>query len=532
MDSGSNSRTGSETVRIFVSYAREDRRWLDPNDQRSLIPFLKDSLKKQHVLFWYDEGLIPGEEFKRRIESEIDGADIALLIVSQDFLNSEFIEKEEMPRIASRAKLGKMVILPILVGPCDWHEYGFLADRHMVPASRPLIEFTDSDISWSKIRKEILDGVKAQIKQIWERKQVQGQAELKAAAGEEEAARRTGTRPPPPQAGARKWRWQWWMLAAALAIAVVVIAGYGWYRHSQTTISSASPYAASVPRERRWDAFMGAIPWERWVVYDPTEYDPYHDKFPSDMSIREDLQTLQRRGFNGLITMSSRGTLKDIAKIAHESGFQMVIVGVWDLRNTDEIDAALSVKEYADAYCVGHTGLAKRYTFGELREMVVRFQNTTGRPVAVSELFGEYKANSQLVALGDFLFPDAHPEWHEGETPEAAWAETVEAARKAAQLVSNLPDREILLTMISFPSGGARGLTPTAQAQFYRLAVEGARDNKNIPARVAFSFMGAFDTPWKTVNHGWTLPEQSTGLFTVKREPKPSVLNVRWVVAR
>jgi len=44
--------------------------------------------------------------------------------------------------------------------------------------------------------------------------------------------------------------------------------------------------------------------------------------------------------------------------------------------------------------------------------------------------------------------------------------------------------------------------------------------------------MGAFDTPWKTVSHGWTQPEQSTGLFTVKRKPKPSVLNVRWAVVR
>jgi tetratricopeptide (TPR) repeat protein len=59
-----------------------------------------------------------------------------------------------------------MVIVPILVESCDWNEYGFLADRQMVPASRPLIEFTDSDIRWSSVRKEILDGVKAQVKRI------------------------------------------------------------------------------------------------------------------------------------------------------------------------------------------------------------------------------------------------------------------------------------------------------------------------------------------------------------------------------
>jgi tetratricopeptide (TPR) repeat protein len=161
-----NTDAGKDPTRVFVSYAREDKKWLDPENPRNLIPFLEDSLRRQNVAFWYDKGLVPGDEFKRRIEAEIDRAEIALLIVSQYFLNSVFIETEEMPRIANRARLGQMVIMPILVESCDWNEYDFLADRQMVPASRPLIEFTDSDIRWSSVRKEILDGVKAQVKRI------------------------------------------------------------------------------------------------------------------------------------------------------------------------------------------------------------------------------------------------------------------------------------------------------------------------------------------------------------------------------
>jgi tetratricopeptide (TPR) repeat protein len=166
MDPNTNTDSSKELTRVFVSYAREDRKWLDPDNPRNLIPFLEDSLRRQNVVFWYDKGLVPGDEFKRLIGMEIDQAQIALLIVSQYFLNSVFIETEEMPRIANRAGLGRMVIVPILVESCDWNEYGFLADRQMVPASRPLIEFTDSDIRWSSVRKEILDGVKAQVKRI------------------------------------------------------------------------------------------------------------------------------------------------------------------------------------------------------------------------------------------------------------------------------------------------------------------------------------------------------------------------------
>ncbi len=71
-----------------------------------------------------------------------------------------------MSRIANRAKLGQMIIVPVLVEPCDWSEYPVLADRQMVPGAMPLIDFTESDPKWAKVKSEILDGLKTQIKRI------------------------------------------------------------------------------------------------------------------------------------------------------------------------------------------------------------------------------------------------------------------------------------------------------------------------------------------------------------------------------
>jgi len=167
MTIASKPGANDDVVRIFVSYAREDRRWLDPDYRFSLIPFLIESLRRLNVAFWFDKELKPGDEFRQFIESEIDQSQIALLIVSQSFLNSEFIENREMPRIAERARLGKTIVVPVLVEPCDWSEYSFLADRQMVPSS-PLINYTDNDAKWATIRFQILDGVKAQVKRIRE----------------------------------------------------------------------------------------------------------------------------------------------------------------------------------------------------------------------------------------------------------------------------------------------------------------------------------------------------------------------------
>jgi hypothetical protein len=171
MDATANTDTCEDLTRVFVSYAREDKRWLDRDDRHNLIPFLMESLKRQNVVFWYDKELRPGDEFRSNIEAEIDRAQIALLIVSQNFLNSEFIEKQEMPRIANRARQGQMVIVPVLAEPCDWNDFPILADRQMVPGPMPLIDYTESEPAWVKVRAEILDGLKTQIKRIREKQE-------------------------------------------------------------------------------------------------------------------------------------------------------------------------------------------------------------------------------------------------------------------------------------------------------------------------------------------------------------------------
>lgn len=166
MDTGINTGTTDELTRVFVSYAREDAKWLDRDYRFNLVPFLMESLKRQNVVFWFDKDLKPGDEFRRHIEAEIDQSQIALLIVSQSFLNSDFIEQHEMSRIAERAKLGQTIIVPLLVEPCDWSEYPVLADRQMVPGSTPLIDYTESDAKWARVKAEILDGFKTQVKRI------------------------------------------------------------------------------------------------------------------------------------------------------------------------------------------------------------------------------------------------------------------------------------------------------------------------------------------------------------------------------
>jgi chemotaxis protein histidine kinase CheA len=89
-----------------------------------------------------------------------------------------------MPRIHERAREGKMLVVPVLVGPCKWHDYALLADRQMVPNGNPLIKYTLNEAQWEDVKFEILEGLREQVKRI------RDAATLKQAEEAREAARR------------------------------------------------------------------------------------------------------------------------------------------------------------------------------------------------------------------------------------------------------------------------------------------------------------------------------------------------------
>ncbi len=83
---------------------------------------------------------------------EIDKAQIAVLLVSQWFLNSDYIENTELPRIIARKEQGKLEIVPILVGACAWSEDDYLRSFQILPGKpTPLIQYTDNPAKWDEV---------------------------------------------------------------------------------------------------------------------------------------------------------------------------------------------------------------------------------------------------------------------------------------------------------------------------------------------------------------------------------------------
>lgn len=158
---------------IFVSYSHRDKRWFasEEDNQYSLIPWLEQSLKRHDVHFWYDRsdehGLQPGDPFRQEIERAIDEASMALLLLTEAFLSSDFIQTVELPRIEARVQQGAMIAIPILLEPCAWQDSKFIAERQMLPGKpTPLVDYTDSLSRWTHGRDEILRGIRACLRRI------------------------------------------------------------------------------------------------------------------------------------------------------------------------------------------------------------------------------------------------------------------------------------------------------------------------------------------------------------------------------
>jgi ribosomal protein S8 len=109
---GSNNMIRDE---IFISYSHKDKEIIE-----ELKPFLKVLQRDYSIEYWYDEMISSGTNSKDSIKKHLKKAKIALLLVSQDFLVSDFIHYEELPDLVEAAdnEGAKLFWLPIR--PCNW----------------------------------------------------------------------------------------------------------------------------------------------------------------------------------------------------------------------------------------------------------------------------------------------------------------------------------------------------------------------------------------------------------------------------
>jgi hypothetical protein len=112
---------------VFISYSHKDEKWKDRFEDHLGV------LEKQGTLLrWCDDKIRPGDDWRLRIKEAIDRADLAILLISKNFLRSEFILEEEVPILLERQKQG-MPLFPILLSHCAWQAVEWLEKMQIRP---------------------------------------------------------------------------------------------------------------------------------------------------------------------------------------------------------------------------------------------------------------------------------------------------------------------------------------------------------------------------------------------------------------
>src|SRR5260370_23665730 len=100
---------------VFLCYAREDE-LLRRELEKQLMILRREGL----IDVWYDREIIAGTEWRQEIENRLNSAQIILLLVSSDFLASDYCYDVEMMRALERHRREEALVIPIILRPVHW----------------------------------------------------------------------------------------------------------------------------------------------------------------------------------------------------------------------------------------------------------------------------------------------------------------------------------------------------------------------------------------------------------------------------
>jgi hypothetical protein len=140
---------------VFISYSHKDKAWLE-----KLQTMLKPLVRKNSISVWEDTKIKPGSLWKEEIQRALALAKVAVLLVSDNFLASDFIAEHELPPLLEASKKEGLTILWVCVGACLYEETEIkdYQAAHDDP-SRPLNKLSRAE------QKEVLASICRRIKE-------------------------------------------------------------------------------------------------------------------------------------------------------------------------------------------------------------------------------------------------------------------------------------------------------------------------------------------------------------------------------
>jgi internalin A len=139
-----------EPIRVFISYAHKDERF-----RLALEPHLKLLQRQRLIATWHDRLIKPGAEWADVIDANLEHAKIVLLMVSADFIASDYCWEVEMKRAVERHEEGEARVIPVIIRDAKWDTAPF-AKLQALPAKGKAVDlWRKKDEAW----RSVADGI-------------------------------------------------------------------------------------------------------------------------------------------------------------------------------------------------------------------------------------------------------------------------------------------------------------------------------------------------------------------------------------
>ncbi len=144
-----------EKISIFYSYSHKDEYHREDLETHLAM------LRREGIIHeWHDRKIVAGGDIDNEVDINLEQADIVLLLVSPDFLASDYCWKKEMTFALERHESGSTTVIPVIVRPVDWKPSPFSKLKALPRDGKPVTTWDNKDLAWLNVATGLRDAIK------------------------------------------------------------------------------------------------------------------------------------------------------------------------------------------------------------------------------------------------------------------------------------------------------------------------------------------------------------------------------------
>ncbi len=145
----------AKVIEVFISYAQEDERLM-----RKLEKHLTTLKHQGYITFWNNLRITAGKEWNNEINRHLSTAHVILLLISSDFMASDYCTSVEVKKALLRHDAGECRVIPIILRPVYWRIAPVSKLQSLPADGKPITEWHNKDKAFANIAEEIQKVIK------------------------------------------------------------------------------------------------------------------------------------------------------------------------------------------------------------------------------------------------------------------------------------------------------------------------------------------------------------------------------------